>query len=90
VLCFVLTCFVGLIELEKVSGSNEFHMIAQIDDSTQVVIEHIHMHDEHGHAWKAILNWSNNIQDKWHALSQIVLGSLDPMCFVLCSLALWV
>ena len=50
VLCFVLTCFVGLIELEKVSGSNEFHMIAQIDDSRQVIIEHIRVHDEHGHA----------------------------------------
>ena len=42
----------------------QFHMIAQIDDSTQVIIEHIHVHDEHGHPWKAILNWSNKIQDK--------------------------
>ena len=67
----------------------QFHLIARIDDSTQVIIEHIRVHDKFAHALKARLNWSKNVQDERDAPFQIVLGSLDPMYCVLCSLALW-
>jgi hypothetical protein len=67
----------------------QFHLIAQIDDSTQVIFEHIHVHEKFAHALKARLNWSKNVQDKRDAPFQIVLESLDPMYCVLCSLALW-
>ena len=67
----------------------QLHLIARIDDSTQVILEHICGHDKSAHALKARLNWSKNVQDKRDAPFQIVLGSLNPMNCVLCSLALW-
>jgi hypothetical protein len=45
----------------------QFHMIARIDDSTQVILEHIHVHEKFAHAVKARLNWSKNVQDKHYA-----------------------
>ncbi|KAI2489078.1 hypothetical protein MHU86_25522 [Fragilaria crotonensis] len=60
----------------------QFHLIARVDDSTQLVLEHIRVHDTFASALKTRLNWSKmwmTTDAPW----QIVLGSLNP---VLCSL----
>ncbi|KAI2492284.1 hypothetical protein MHU86_22256 [Fragilaria crotonensis] len=67
----------------------QFHLIARVDDSTQVVLEHIRVHDSFPHALKTRLNWSKNVQDERDAPWQIVLGALNPVYCVLCSLGLW-
>jgi hypothetical protein len=66
----------------------QFHMIARVDDSTQVVLEHIRVHDNFPHTLKTRLNWSKNVQDKRDAPWQIVMGALNPVYCVLCSLGL--
>ena len=60
----------------------QFHLIDWIDDSKQVIIEHTRVHDIFAHVLKARLNWSKNVQDKWDAPFQIVLGLLDPMYYL--------
>ena len=67
----------------------QFHLIARVDDSTQLVLEHIRVHDSFPNALKTRLNWSKNVDDERDAPWQIVLGSLNPVYCVLCSLALW-
>ena len=67
----------------------QFHLIARVDDSTQLVLEHVRVHDSFPHALKTRLNWSKNVQDERDAPWQIVLGSISPVYCVLCSLALW-
>ena len=67
----------------------QFHLIARVDDSTQLVLEHIRVHDAFPNALKTRLNWSKNVDDERDAPWQIVLGSLNPVYCVLCSLALW-
>ena len=67
----------------------QFHLIARVDDSTQLVLEHIRVHDTFSNALKTRLNWSKNVDDERDAPWQIVLGSLNPVYCVLCSLALW-
>lgn len=67
----------------------QFHMIARIDDTTQVTIDHIRVHDNFENALKTRLNWSKNVNDERDAPWQIVLGSMDPVYCVFISLALW-
>ena len=67
----------------------QFHMIARIDDTTQVIMEHICVHDHLENALKTRLNWSKNVQDERDALWQIVVGSLNPIFCVFISLGLW-
>ncbi|KAI2510537.1 hypothetical protein MHU86_3805 [Fragilaria crotonensis] len=67
----------------------QFHLIARVDDSTQLVLEHIRVHDTFASALKTRLNWSKNVDDERDAPWQIVLGSLNSVYCVLCSLALW-
>ena len=67
----------------------QFHLIARVDDSTQLILEHIRVHDSFPNALKTRLNWSKNVDDERDAPWQIVLGSLNPVYCVLCSLALW-
>jgi hypothetical protein len=67
----------------------QFHLIARIDDTTQVVLEHIRTHDKFENALKTRLNWSKNVQDKCDAPWQIVLGSMDPVFCVLICLGVW-
>jgi hypothetical protein len=67
----------------------QFHLIACVDDSTQLVLEHIQVHDSFPSALKTRLNWSKNVDNEQDAPWQIVLGSLNPVYCVLCSLALW-
>jgi hypothetical protein len=67
----------------------QFHLIARVDDSTQVVLDHLRVHDRFAHCLKTKLNWSKNVMDERDAPWQIVLGSIDPIYCVLCSLGLW-
>jgi hypothetical protein len=68
----------------------QFHVIARIDDATQVIIDHLRVHDLFPNCLKTKLkNWSKNVEDERDAPWQIVLGSMDTMCCVLVSLALW-
>lgn len=67
----------------------QFHLIARVDDSTQVVLDHVRVHDHFAHCLKTRLNWSKNVMDERDAPWQIVLGSIDPIYCVLCSVGLW-
>ena len=67
----------------------QFHLIARIDDSTQVVLEHIRVHDRFPSCLKTRLNWSKNVTDERDAPWQIVFGSIKPEYCVLSSLGLW-
>jgi hypothetical protein len=42
----------------------QFHLIARVDDTTQLVLEHIRVHDNFPNCLKAQLNWSKNANDK--------------------------
>jgi hypothetical protein len=57
----------------------QFHMIARIDDTTQVILEHIRVHDNFENALKTRLNWSKNVQDERDAPWQVVLASMNPV-----------
>jgi hypothetical protein len=67
----------------------QFHMIARIDDTTQVIMDHIRVHDNFENALKTKLNWSKNVQDERDAPWQIVLGTMNPVFCVFISLGLW-
>jgi hypothetical protein len=67
----------------------QFHMIARIDDTTQVIMDHIRVHDNFENALKTRLNWSKNVHDERDAPWQIILGSMDPVFCVMISLGLW-
>ena len=67
----------------------QFHVIARIDDTTQVLIEHLRVHDAFAHCLKTKLNWSKNVADERDAPWQMVLGSVDTTYCVLVSLAIW-
>lgn len=67
----------------------QFHMIARIDDTTQVVLDHICVHDNFENALKTKLNWSKNVQDERDAPWQIMLASMNPVFCVFISLGLW-
>jgi hypothetical protein len=67
----------------------QFHLIARVDDTTQLVLEHIRVHDNFPNCLKTRLNWSKNVNDERDAPWQIVLGSINPVYCVLSSLALW-
>ena len=54
----------------------QFHLIARIDDMTQIILEHIRVHDRFENCLKTRLNWSKNVCDERDALWQIVLGSM--------------
>jgi hypothetical protein len=41
----------------------QFHLIARIDDTTQLLMDHLRVHDSFSYALKARLNWSKNVQD---------------------------
>ena len=60
----------------------QFHVIGRIDDTTQVLIDHLRVHD-------LFSNWSKNVGDERDAPWQIILGSMDTTYCVLVSLAIW-
>ena len=65
------------------------HVIGRIDDTTQVVVDHLRVHDSFLNCLKTKLNWSKNVGDERNAPWQIVMGSMDTMYCVLVSLAVW-
>ena len=59
----------------------KFHVIARIDDTAQVLIDHICVHDLFPKCWKTKLKWSKNVGDKGDALWNIVMGyGHDILC----------
>ena len=67
----------------------QFHLIGQIDDTTQVLIENIQIHNSFPNALKTRLSWTKNVTEERDAPWQIVLGSADPAFDVLTTLGLW-
>ena len=67
----------------------QFHLIARIDNTTQVVLEHLCAHDSFPNPLKTKLNWSKNVEDERNDPWQIVLGAMNPLYCVLCSRAVW-
>ena len=69
----------------------QFHVIGRIDDTTQVLINHIRVHDSFPNCLKTKLNWSKNVRDERDAPWQIILGAMDTTYCVLagkyCNLA---
>jgi len=67
----------------------QFHVIGRIDDTTQVLINHIRVHDSFPNCLKTKLNWSKNVRDERDAPWQIILGAMDTTYCVLVSTATW-
>ena len=68
----------------------QFHLIARIDDTTQVLIENIQVqHDSFPNALKTRMNWSKNVTEERDAPWQLVMGAMDTTFCVLTSLAVW-
>jgi Transcriptional activator of glycolytic enzymes len=67
----------------------QFHLLARIDDTTQVLVENLRVHDSFCNALKTRLNWSKNVSEERDAPWQVVLGSMDTAFCVLVSLSLW-
>jgi hypothetical protein len=67
----------------------QFHLLARIDDTTQVLVENLKVHDSFCNALKTRLNWSKNVSEERDAPWQIVLGSMDTAFCVYASLSLW-
>jgi hypothetical protein len=67
----------------------QFHLIARIDDTTQVILDHIRVHDSFENAFKTKLNWSKYVRDERDAPWQVILGSMNPVFCVYNSLGLW-
>jgi hypothetical protein len=42
----------------------QFHLIPRVDDTTQLVLEHICVHDNFPNCLKTRLNWSKNVYDE--------------------------
>jgi hypothetical protein len=67
----------------------QFHLLARIDDTKQVLVENVCVHDPLCNAIKTRLNWSKNVGKEHDAPWQVVLGSMDTAFCVYTSLALW-
>jgi hypothetical protein len=68
----------------------QFHLLARIDDTTQVLVENICVHDSFCNALKTRLSWSKNVTEERDAPWQIIsLGSMDTVFCVVASLSLW-
>jgi hypothetical protein len=67
----------------------QFHLIARIDNTTQLILDHIRVHDSFDNALKTRLNWSKNVRDERDAPWQVILGCMNPVFCVFISLGLW-
>ena len=63
------------------------YVIGRIDDTTQVLVDHLRVHDSFPNYLKTKLNWSKNVGDERDEPWQIVMGSMDTMYCVLVSMA---
>jgi hypothetical protein len=66
----------------------QFHLIARIDNTTQVTIDNIRVYDKFSNCLKTKLNWSKNGQEERDAPWQM-MGSMDSEYCVLVSIGLW-
>jgi hypothetical protein len=66
----------------------QFHLIAQIENTTQVILDHIRVHDNFSDTLKT-LNWSKNVRDERDAPWQVILGCMNTVFCVFISLGLW-
>jgi len=68
----------------------QFHLIARIDDTTQVLLSNLRAHDSFPtNVLKTRLNWSKNVHEERDAPWQMVLGCMDTVYCVLVSIALF-
>jgi hypothetical protein len=67
----------------------QFHLIARIDNTTQLILDHIQVHDSLDNALKPRLNWSKNVWDECDAPWQVILGCINPVLCVVISLGMW-
>jgi hypothetical protein len=67
----------------------QFHWIARIDNTEQVFLDHICIHNSFENALKTQLNWSKNLQDARNAPWQVILRSMNAVFCVFISLGLW-
>ncbi len=67
----------------------QFHLLARFDDTTQVLVENIRVHDYFCNALKTRLTWFKSVTEERDAPWQIILGSMDTVFCVLASLSLW-
>jgi hypothetical protein len=67
----------------------QFHMIARIDCSTQVMIANLRPHDHFTFCLKVRLNWSKNVMEERDAPFQAVVASKDHTYCVHPVLAMW-
>jgi hypothetical protein len=67
----------------------QFHMIARIDCSTQVLISNLRPHEHFTFCLKVRLSWSKNVLEERDAPFQAVIASKDPTYCVHLTLALW-
>jgi hypothetical protein len=67
----------------------QFHLIARIDDATQILLDHVRVHNSFSNALKTKLNWSKNVTEERDAPWQIMMGSMDATFCVLVSIGLW-
>ena len=76
----------GIWKLEMPALVNfQIHMMARIDNTAQVTMDHICVHDHFENALKTRMNWSKNVQDERDASWQIVLGCMNPIFCVIIS-----
>jgi hypothetical protein len=58
----------------------QFHMIARINDTTQVLLANLHVHDSIPiNLLKTQLNWSKNVHKECDAPWQMVLGCMNTV-----------
>jgi hypothetical protein len=55
----------------------QFHLIARIDDATQILLDHVQVHNSFSNALKTKLNWSKNFTEERDAPWQIMMGSME-------------
>ncbi len=67
----------------------QFHMLARLDDTCNVLRGNIKVHPNFKFALVTRLNWAKNCNKERDTPWQIMLGSLDSSFCVLISLALW-
>jgi hypothetical protein len=54
----------------------QFHLIARIDNTTQVTIDNIYVHNEISNCLKTKLSWSKNVQEERDVPWQMMMGSM--------------
>jgi hypothetical protein len=67
----------------------QLHLLARIDNTIQITIDNIRVHNEFSNCLKTKLNWSKNVQEERDAPRQMMMGRKDWDYCVLISIGLW-